>query len=527
MLLNDFSIFQKISANYNISRAKRSDEITGFGSQSSSSSASRELPFNSNELDIDRLLSSSPIITESSTTYYDEITDPYLLSNSKPLNGIEPLTTDSQKLRSKKISKEFDSKDDLGEESLVGICITNDDQKSLFRAVSTNSLVRNSKRLDMNPMGSTLTQLLKQENDKLSHGDTLKLTVYLPTLESMEIAVSDTICIQEVIVHILSSHKQSGLRPPLKYDRPNTYELRIHDGDGLPDTDFPALDLNKKMKKYGIDEVCICEIEDFTSNSNSFLGSAARSSMMSFDPRNFGSYPSLRQQSPDNISESSSSFEEFPESRISKSQPTEPVTECVITYEPGACMIDLLPLIEKEHKLKLYITEYVFAMSDQDKHRLKLMTPLVDMKASVSSIGTSTFLLQKKEYADNVKQTKQTGTANKLVVNNQRRNLPDAVYGYQQVFGVDGVNVYNAKRGQEKDNTKVHRAQRKISTIQSIEIMAIDSNAFCIKWIEDRETISIEYICENRMDCKEIVQKIKQIIANPTQNVEFMQNKYC
>ena len=79
-------------------------------------------------------------------------------------------------------------------------------------------------------MGSTLTQLLKQENDKLSHGDTLKLTVYLPTLESMEIAVSDTICIQEVIVHILSCHKQSGLRPPLKYDRPNTYELRIHDG---------------------------------------------------------------------------------------------------------------------------------------------------------------------------------------------------------------------------------------------------------------------------------------------------------
>ena len=74
--------------------------LGGFGSQSSSSSSSRELPFNTNELDIDRLLSTSPIITESSTTYYDEITDPYLL---KPLNGIEPLITDSQKLRSKKV----------------------------------------------------------------------------------------------------------------------------------------------------------------------------------------------------------------------------------------------------------------------------------------------------------------------------------------------------------------------------------------------------------------------------------------
>ena len=38
-------------------------------------------------------------------------------------------------------------------------------------------------------------------------------------------------------------------------------------GDGMPDTDFPALDLNKKMKKFGIDEVCICEVDEFSSNS--------------------------------------------------------------------------------------------------------------------------------------------------------------------------------------------------------------------------------------------------------------------
>jgi hypothetical protein len=59
--------------------------------------------------------------------------------------------------------------------------------------------------------------------------------------------------------------------------------------------------------------------------------------------------------------------------------------------------------------------------------------------------------------------------------------------------------------------------------------MANDCTAFCIKWIEDRETISIEYICESRQHCKEIVQKIKQIIANPnpTPAVELMQNKYC
>ena len=38
-------------------------------------------------------------------------------------------------------------------------------------------------------------------------------------------------------------------------------------GDGMPDTDFHALDLKKKMKKFGIDEVCICEVGEYSNNS--------------------------------------------------------------------------------------------------------------------------------------------------------------------------------------------------------------------------------------------------------------------
>ena len=41
------------------------------------------------------------------------------------------------------------------------------------------------------------------------------------------------------------------------------------------------------------------------------------------------------------------------------------------------------------------------------------------------------------------------------------------------------MNVYNAKRGQEKDNTKVHRAQRKISIIQ-VKFLKKNKNYFKI-----------------------------------------------
>ena len=88
-------------------------------------------------------------------------------------------------------------------------------------------------------MGSTLTHLLKEENDKSSRGSTLKLTVYLPNCSSMDITVNDTISVQDVIVYILSCHKELGQRPPLKYDHPNSYELRIHDGGAVESTHIP------------------------------------------------------------------------------------------------------------------------------------------------------------------------------------------------------------------------------------------------------------------------------------------------
>ena len=45
---------------------------------------------------------------------------------------------------------------------------------------------------------------------------------------------------------------------------PQCYELRLHDGDGEPDEDFPALDKSRQIENFGNDgefEYVLCQIQ--------------------------------------------------------------------------------------------------------------------------------------------------------------------------------------------------------------------------------------------------------------------------
>ena len=95
---------------------------------------------------------------------------------------------------------------------------------------------------------------------------------------------------------------------------------------------------------------------------------------------------------------------------------------CLYVNKTNACM---------HSRLLVYVCTYVFMFMYITVYMYVCIVwfAIVSPKASSSF---SFFWPLRREYADNVKQPRQTGTANKLVVNNQRRNLPDAVYGYQQ-----------------------------------------------------------------------------------------------
>jgi putative component of toxin-antitoxin plasmid stabilization module len=45
--------------------------------------------------------------------------------------------------------------------------------------------------------------------------------------------VKETSNFQEVVLQILKAHEKQGVQPPLDYNDPGMYELRIHEGTGL------------------------------------------------------------------------------------------------------------------------------------------------------------------------------------------------------------------------------------------------------------------------------------------------------
>ena len=73
----------------------------------------------------------------------------------------------------------------------------------------------------------------------------LKLIVYLPSRDEMKIELYEVSTVEESIETILRTHRAESRLPALYYGHPECYELRLHDQDGLPDEDFPALDRSR------------------------------------------------------------------------------------------------------------------------------------------------------------------------------------------------------------------------------------------------------------------------------------------
>jgi hypothetical protein len=63
--------------------------------------------------------------------------------------------------------------------------------------------------------------------------------------------VNDTNTIDDLIKKALAVHQAGQMEPPLHYKDPECYEIRLHEGDGFPDEDFPALDRERQLKRFG------------------------------------------------------------------------------------------------------------------------------------------------------------------------------------------------------------------------------------------------------------------------------------
>lgn len=78
----------------------------------------------------------------------------------------------------------------------------------------------------------------------------------------MTVEVRANVSVNDVIVAALKQHTIEHRRPALRAGS-NCYELRLHEEDGYPDEDFPALDRSRKISNFaqgGVHEYCLCEI---------------------------------------------------------------------------------------------------------------------------------------------------------------------------------------------------------------------------------------------------------------------------
>jgi hypothetical protein len=79
---------------------------------------------------------------------------------------------------------------------------------------------------------STLSELLdaSTRNTGRKNANTVPLSIYLPSGSCMTVYVSETSNFNEIIQQILKTHREDGIVPPLHYNYPQYYDLRMHEG---------------------------------------------------------------------------------------------------------------------------------------------------------------------------------------------------------------------------------------------------------------------------------------------------------
>lgn len=345
----------------------------------------------------------------------------------------------------------------------------------------------------------------------------------------MKVYINDTSTFGDLITLVLQSHKDSNKKPPLMYDCPDFYELRMHEGDGDPDYDFAALDRKKKIRNHNENEYCLCEVKNVK-----YLQASA-----------------LTQS---NIS-ARSSIGLVGDSTVTVHYNN---SEMVFSYGEDTTLRDLLPMMEEKHRLRLFTEEYSFYIYNREEQAKKmLISPLVDISSNVKKLQIKEFELKKKKYADTVYTERQNSAQDAKLRSNAPYNqqqyseatdntiiYTDATasvyqewniikknkYGQKQerILGVDGFFIYNSKRERYSRNpVGVRRAQRDIHCIRRIEPLTEDSKGFKIVWEGEkaREVVEIEYSCETTRDRQELLAKISFLMGRQEKVINLIKGK--
>lgn len=446
------------------------------------------------------------------------------LSSSPSINDLL-FSFENEVLREEKehsISFDLEDEYDVGMSGEVEALSDHDRESTIASHNSTTTTIPISKGK------SSLTYLLELQKNTSStfknDSNKIKLTIYLPDYTSMMVTIDEMDTVSEVLKKILKTHRKENKSPKLYYKNPDIYEIRMHEGDGEPDKDFPALEKKNNWKQLSLDECCLCEKDNIS--------------------------PAELLNKTNEIDEMDSDDEEI-EDETMVTVHIQGATQVKLPFDDNSTLKSLLPqivenLAQKGHKLSLYTEELSFLMTvtaeEQDRrggntsraHKSsssgtsRVHLPL---DTNIKSLGIWQFELQKRTYADsgrnNAKRTPNVQIGGTVEVpktlgyqewNVIKRNR----FGKRQerVIGIDSSMVYNSKREKAEKTfgmATVARAERPVNSIKKVEVVTgpqQDKKTFRITWEEDKgqQVYDIEYTCESEQDCAEIVTKLNYLV---------------
>ncbi|CAH0492207.1 unnamed protein product [Peronospora farinosa] len=351
----------------------------------------------------------------------------------------------------------------------------------------------------------------------------LHLTIYLPTRDEMKIDLYDVSTVDEAIQELLRVHQADTRQPVLYYGHPECYELRLHDSDGIPDEDFPALDRSRKIKNFGDaggHEYCLCERPDAcppTGDATPDVGApvavAKPSAAAAKAPLpNDKSFLKIFMPRSDDYT--------------------------VVAIDGTTVGQDLLPTLNKKHRLQLFQELYVLKISESDRERLDFASDEIDMHTKLRPLNLHEVTLATKIFADAPQISAPAPSAVEDTANVDSRSRPPPEtfmfndvtaamfkewhiikknkYGkkQQRMLGIDLNKIYNRKVGERVitsgKSTKI--AERPMSGVVWVRFNQ-DPSEFQIYFKDSIEEIITDYTANSPYECAEIVAKLKYILS--------------
>ena len=232
---------------------------------------------------------------------------------------------------------------------------------------------------------SGLSKMLQKSGKNSDQG--LELLVYLPDRQPLTFQISKSATVEQTIVKVLQLHKDSKEKyfDDLRGTAAN-YELRLHEENGEPEEDFPALERTREVKHFGGEgdhEYCLCQIEgmalvenkngddhDANQNSNGQGGTTSEVQLPS------GKYLKIRL--PGNL-----------HSTIKKND---------TRYHT---LRDLIPYLAKKQSMpNLYYETVQFEVSEENCVKLNMMSTILDLGTLLVELKVDNVELTTKTYAD-------------------------------------------------------------------------------------------------------------------------------